>query len=478
MSDEKAVPAHKQVFLGSSHEASEHLDVVSEWLEDESLKPLRWDNPTVFIPGRTAMGELIDIAHHQVVGAVFLFAEDDLMHDGSITVPRDNVVLEYGLFAAALGEENTIVVVVGNPKLPSDFRAIYVDLDKQSRAKRKFKAWAHKLHERRREHSGLFSTYVDAALYTESAHDARAEILEHADDKAVIPGRYLYDNDVGTDHWVSLCKDRDYAYFHDGLNFWGKEADAFVAAIKEVTGHRFDFISLGPGNGQKDIALIRAWTKDDDLDVIYYPYDVSLKMLSQTVKEIRDSHIPIRLRAVLADFANLSQMETVFAARDAPNVISLLGNSLGNISDELSFVSRLWALMTAGDLLLLEVRLNGGQAGLAELERLKAKRFYFSPLEHYLAVKYDPDKVTSRPATKPLSKIPGAKSTLICYEDFEFDGETKSDKKHYSDVPLLCINEYDATEFMDAITKTGFEYVMHRIDDKESFFVCLMKRSK
>ena len=467
-------PNHKQVFLGSSQEASEYMEMVAEWLEEEGLTPIPWEEPGVFLPGSSLMKQILTKARSSVfAAAAFIFADDDILHDGQ-TQPRDNVLIEYGAFAAALGEENTIVFRVGNPKVPSDMKGmVHIDLNSKYKAKGKFRPWARKIRTGQNRNIGkLFETYVDAALCTETTTMARTEILKCAHRQALIPGKYLYDSEVGADHWISLCNDPTYGYFQNGLRFWGNEAETFIQAVKEETGPEFDFISLGPGDGQKDLELIRAWVQEDDLDVVYYPYDVSLRMIIETVREIRKSAVPIKLRAVLAEFDNLQQMKAVFDARDAPNVISLLGNSLGNVPDELRFLKNLSSIMNIGDLLLLEVRLHGGEAGLSELDKAKAREFYFSPLKHYLALSFDDKKLNSEPVDAPLSKIDGAKSTLINYDEFEFEGES------YSETPLLCINEYDHDMFVKEIErKTGFECVLQKPDEARSFLVCLMRRT-
>jgi hypothetical protein len=467
-------PNGKQVFLGSSQEASKHMDMVAAWLEDEGLVPIPWEEPGLILPGSDLMRQILAKARSsEFAAAAFIFADDDLLNDGQ-TQPRDNVLIEYGAFAAALGEENTIIIRVGNPKVASDLRGtVYIDLNKKFKAKEQLRPWAKKIRTKKRNIGKLFQTYVDAALCTETTSMGRTEILKCAHEQTLIPAKYLYDSEVGADHWISLCKDPTYGFFRKGLRFWEDEAPSFVQAIKEKIGSEFDFISLGPGDGQKDLEMIRAWDQDEELDVVYYPYDVSLRMIIETVRQIRQSAVPIKLRAVLAEFDNLQQMKAVFDARDAPNVISLLGNSLGNVRNELTFLKNLSSIMNVGDLLLLEVRLHGGKAGLSELNKVRAREFYFSPLKHYLALPFDTKKLNSQPADDPFSKIEGAQSTLICYDDFEFEGES------YSDTPLLCINEYDHQLFLEEIReKTSFECVLEMPDEARSFLVCLMQRTK
>ena len=74
------------------------------------------------------MGSLRRIAR-QVDAAVFVFAEDDKVwfRDADLGQPRDNVLIEYGLFLGALGGDEVdrvIFVRVGSPKTASDVAGI------------------------------------------------------------------------------------------------------------------------------------------------------------------------------------------------------------------------------------------------------------------------------------------------------------------------------------------------------------------
>jgi hypothetical protein len=478
-----AVSRGRRVFLGSSYAAHEHVERIAEWLEEADLEPLIWRDSEVFSPGLPMMHRLLDLARSEVIAAVLVFTEDDFKAGGKTSSPADNLILEYGLFAGVLGLESTMAVLIGKPEMPADLMAIHIDLNKPLRAKEKLGTWARKLYARPTDQRGkphmrhavddvrLFDTYVDAAVSLEDVRPDRAEILSHARDETLIPSRYLYENEVGANYWLDLCNDPHYTDFRNSLSFWSDIAAVFAGAIESETGHEFDFVSLGPGDGQKDAELIRAWTRDGESDVIYYPYDISLRMITRTVQEIRKIQGPIRVKAALADFDNLSQLKAICSARDTPNVISLLGNSLGNGSNELSFIRGLRAAMNSDDFLLLEVRLKHGSADPPVLDSPLAKRFYFSPLEHYLAIPFNVDKIRSRMLDSGLSQIRGTQSTLICYEDFQFEN------KRYSDVKLLCINEYDQDAFILAIERAGFECLVQKTDDAGRFLACLLRPS-
>lgn len=137
------------IFIGSSREASEILDWVSETLERQGHKPIRWDNPGLFPPGRSTFDRLIEISK-SVQGAVFIFAEDDRVwyRGDGVHQPRDNVLIEYGLFAGRLGAGKSIVAVHKKPKQPADLLGItYVDVSesRQERARVELRIWANNL---------------------------------------------------------------------------------------------------------------------------------------------------------------------------------------------------------------------------------------------------------------------------------------------------------------------------------------------
>ena len=110
-----------RIFLGSSGKQQELLDAVTRGLEDIAhVEP--WT--TVFNPGTTTLGRLIELAH-EVDFAAFAFAQDDWTSPAAGTEagqasPRDNVIFEAGLFGARLGMGRTFILHAKGAKLPTD----------------------------------------------------------------------------------------------------------------------------------------------------------------------------------------------------------------------------------------------------------------------------------------------------------------------------------------------------------------------
>ena len=120
-----------KIFIGSSIEATkrETLTNLAYWLENLGHTPIRWDDPGVFLPGQDIFSRLFEIAR-EVDAAVLIFSEDDQVwyRNEQVSQPRDNILLEYGLFAGLIGPSRVIVGRDGKPKNPSDLAGL-VPLD-------------------------------------------------------------------------------------------------------------------------------------------------------------------------------------------------------------------------------------------------------------------------------------------------------------------------------------------------------------
>ncbi|MCK4764684.1 MAG: nucleotide-binding protein [Candidatus Aminicenantes bacterium] len=133
------------VFIGSSTESSEALSWVEKSIKAAGHKPLRWDKKSLFSPGEYTFPRLIEISKN-IDAAVFIFSEDDLIENRSESTkqPRDNVLIEYGLFAGRLGIKKAIICVDGKPKISTDLTGILtIDISKNNRenSEKDIKEW-------------------------------------------------------------------------------------------------------------------------------------------------------------------------------------------------------------------------------------------------------------------------------------------------------------------------------------------------
>ena len=319
----------------------------------------------------------------------------------------------------------------------------------------------------------LYDTLVDAALYKESEQTARNAILQHIETDTVISSRFHYSHDACAANWISRCKDPQYQHQRHTTEFWsGAASKKYVAQVRDlVAGQLFDFVSLGPGDGQKDADLVSNWL-DDGVDLVYYPYDVSFPLAAHAVRAVQRRAIArgfadrLRIKAVLADFEHLDQVRQVFQHRSTPNVVGLFG-TLGNLRGDLDFLHRLSQVMDEGDLLLLEVRLDPNTS----LERLVSKnslRHDFGPLEHHLGMTFDRSSVRAKYDMEG-SSIPNTKTIVVTYEGPVPGHESK-------EVVLQYIHLYDPDAFITAVSGNGFEYIDSVVEHKKAFLEVMLRR--
>ncbi len=111
------------VFIGSSSEACDRGIVprLANLLSKNDFKVMTWYDHDGFAPGEYTLDALLDVAK-QVDTALFVFSKDDRVdvRGRSEFIPRDNVLLEYGLFTAHMGRRRVAVVQEDGVKLPID----------------------------------------------------------------------------------------------------------------------------------------------------------------------------------------------------------------------------------------------------------------------------------------------------------------------------------------------------------------------
>jgi hypothetical protein len=122
------------IFVGSSTEQLPIAESCATIIERANHTAIGWWNDGVFPAGRSLMPVLRELAH-SVDGAIFFFAEDDKVwfRDEELGQPRDNVLIEYGLFMGSISDnspERVVFCRVGSAKTASDVAGVlYIPYD-------------------------------------------------------------------------------------------------------------------------------------------------------------------------------------------------------------------------------------------------------------------------------------------------------------------------------------------------------------
>lgn len=133
--DSLFVPPNEKpaIFIASSGAARSDLEKVASTLRSDVRDVRPWNGPDIFFPSDYTLDSLLEQAH-SVDFAVIIATPDDLIRKNAYAVQpsqdsmtaRDNVLLEFGLFAGALERRRVVVLQKDKVDLPSDMQGLTV----------------------------------------------------------------------------------------------------------------------------------------------------------------------------------------------------------------------------------------------------------------------------------------------------------------------------------------------------------------
>jgi len=442
-------PAYEKIFTS----------VLRPVLEESGFKVMRAD----IIPSSSAF---IEDIHSHIKSADLIVVE--------ATEPNLNVYYELG--AAFAHQSADIILLTQRPdQLPSDtrgYRHLVYHGSKLKDLRMSFIRWVEntasyrrfkqRVHGQVMVRGEYFPDIFDSVSYARRQEGTTEEqLLAKIRAGSFISCKFAYGNEYGARHWLRLCQHPLYSVYHESIAFFSKN----TAKILQLCGDNFvltspDVISLGPGDGEKDKIILHCLgaaldERERTDELFYYPMDISDALLSAAIQTIFGDQLlrrRVKVKAIFSDFNNLNEFRPVFNYRKEPNLFLLLGNTLGNMLDEMEFLQRLYRAMYPGDILVLEVRLHADELipGGPEEERIG---LYFSPLK-LLGVPFDRKSITHEPSPKPFSQITGTESYVTRAHDVQI-GDIL-----FEDVWLNCINFYDSSSLLQSLEAIdGFEVI-------------------
>ncbi|MCD9143141.1 L-histidine N(alpha)-methyltransferase [Streptomyces albireticuli] len=205
--------------------------------------------------------------------------------------------------------------------------------------------------------------------------------------------------------WAHACNDLYYPVMRESIGSFSRRLRAVADRLPAGPLH---YVSLGPGTGQKDQALLRYLDRQGRTGY-YIPVDVSAEMLRLGQREaLEHLHVPpADVLPVQLDFslpANLDRLSTLVrrVVGDEPVVYSLLGNTLANFDSDTPLLTLLAEkLLRPQDRFLLEVASTAGQdeqaarAAAQEYENSpRFREFVTSALMQYTDLQIDLNSLT------------------------------------------------------------------------------------
>jgi len=435
-----------------------------------------WDQD-VFNPGEgtlEALSEALDVYDF----AILALTADDIAisRDNSNPIPRDNVIFELGLFMGGLGCDRAIAVHEQNIdlRLPSDLLGITtVRFRRQDTgnlvasvgsACGRIATWMRKVGDRERIHAPQrrvdivlekgdtrsLDVAADAALYLgEKRQVYMDELRRHIISGDPVPMKYLYWTEYASRHWLQLCEKESYGFYRESLKLISKYRAEMVDELKKKGAqNEVDFVSLGSGDGKKDLEIVLELTSRVSKGevIYYYPIDISETLLVESIRTATGRGVPrnrLKLQAVLGDYTQLKKFEIVYEYRAQNNIFSILGNSLGN-SDESQIIECLANALHPKDFVLIEANIGSAETTLQSIDEIYMDHD-FSPLAS-LGIQFNKDNI-SYDIVKRNSNIPNTLTVRARYKSAEIKGRL------VKDITLSLVHHYDLDSLITFLEK-------------------------
>jgi hypothetical protein len=372
----------KRIFIGSASETRDQLAApVARHLSEAGFEVVRWWE--AFGIGELTLPRLQEIAA-TVDGAVLvcLGTERTWYRGESVDAPRDNVILELGLFLQSVGPKRAVVITTKSTKLPSDLSGVTYLANVGDTTSVAEKVVAH------------FRTELMARRDARILRAIRIEVDPKVAD-AVLGTRAprgwhqrsLYLGTEGSRNWLAVSE--------DPIHLSSVDLDQVRAHILAATkGLRpRSFVSLGPGSGELDREIAISLR---DRSLQYFPVDISEGLLFRAC-EVLSQHAVVPL-GILSDFEERLPfiLERLESQAERPLLVGLLGHTLCNLDRfEATFLRQLESWLEPGDQVLIEVAVASESWDVKEApldanqHTASRKRFFSDGLARQLGVPVD-----------------------------------------------------------------------------------------
>ncbi len=315
---------------------------------------------------------------------------------------------------------------------------------------------------------------VDRSIY--ATREAASLVRKHSrlGGAVTLDLQHHYSGPIQALYWIELCRDRAYGH-HDLVRRIDAAFPAALRAMRQVlpADGPLSLVSLGPGDGEIDIRLLRHLERSEELHG-YLGVDFSFGLLAFAVNRIlHSSRLSTRfpVRAIFGDFTALSPRALDVAGRATHRLFSLTGFTLGNYPEP-ALLRRIAALMAGEDFLLVDARLHtlelwDGRRRLSREERDSVlasyahegcNRFVFGPVE----------TVTTSTATdvefgydlcRRITRVPRALNAVIYCRDLRTRMRVTGRPVHRRRLNLAATTLYSFDELGEWFPSQGLELV-------------------
>jgi len=189
-----------------------------------------------------------------------------------------------------------------------------------------------------------------------------------------IPEKYFYWSPRSASAWLDLCRSEAYLNYRRSLGLMIEKGEALLSISGRMPA---EVVSLGAGDGSKEIPLLEALAKRGARPP-YVAVDVSQWLLEVALRRVSGNGG--HAHGIKADLTDQRHLDTIGATRTrSPRLYTLLGNTVGAL-DHASFLPSLAALLHPEDALLVDAEIYDPAATLPGYLNPDNLRFATAPL--------------------------------------------------------------------------------------------------
>lgn len=495
-------------------------EAIIAFLKAVGLTPIMWTDAVQLTKKATPTTlEVVNAGISAAQAVVLLFTSDDhvqlrseLGNEPPSYQPRPNVLLEAGIALAVAGTDRTLLIKAGASKEVTDLAGLnYIPLLNEPEYREDFvnrlelagcavdRSSGDYL---RPEKTGNFeeitgeeeqpnlllrggftSFIVDSSIsHKLNSMELFKQAEEYLSGSGSIDLKYSYIGTIGASNWLAISSEPTYAH-SDLLSLYRKFISEVVTK-SGIAGDYVDYISLGCGDGEIDVAIVRELENSTKL-VNYYPFDISLELLQKSTQEVLESAIltrNFRVKAIHGDFHHLNRYRPIFGYDRSINIFGLLGFTMGNHAEG-NLLGKIREGMNVGDILILDARVHELGPDVSTLlstqkddiirnysHRLH-NRFVFGPVEALTDAAFA-TAVFRHEVNQFYTDVPGALNVVVSLENLLARMRSRPEKKvRQKRISLGVTTIYDQDSLRGWLVNRGFDLVCEKKEKGAVAFV-------
>ncbi len=303
-------------------------------------------------------------------------------------------------------------------------------------------------------------------LLTESA---LADRFWQSLDQRVLPEMFFYWFPLSVRAWVALCRDGKYRNYVRSDALIQTHAKQMVA---HVAGKQIDVISLGAGQGTKDLHVLEVLLSSGRQGT-YRPVDSGQMLLEMACEQALEHGVAAHgLKADVADPAHLSALEP--DPHESPRLVMMVGNTLGAF-DPFLMLRRLRPLVRKGDVLVIDGELGHDDATRAGYEHPSNRAFALAPLRSIGLTETD-GTLMFRLSNDVMPGMHRLEKSFRLHDDRTL--QVGGEQLHFKAGDCIHMNhsgKFERSAFLSILTQAGFEVIDEYLSEDCRFLMVAAK---